>query len=152
MTTLSSFLYPSGQAGLPGEVAFTGLTKITDSGGYVYSRITNTGVGNGGFPPDGSPTNFVTLNKGTYLVTYFCMAYSTGAEGRLSMKVRVGTTYIHTGAQPANRLNGSFECAVTESIPVVITEDATIVAIYGACLGAGLNSSGSEMYAVRLTR
>jgi hypothetical protein len=132
-------------AGVIGESALTGTTLRSGTGGTAYT-VRSTTVPN----VSGSVETLmigITLNKGVYLVSGHANGYSNTGVNFVT-NFRIGATAI-----TANRLVTLAAGAAADSffsIPVTITSDNTVVAIYGSVSFGTAGTWGNEITAVRI--
>jgi hypothetical protein len=132
-------------AGVIGESALTGTTLRSGTGGTAYT-VRSTTVPN----VSGSVETLmigITLNKGVYLVSGHANGYSNAGVNFVT-NFRIGATAI-----TANRLVTLAAGAAADSffsIPVTITSDNTVVAIYGSVSSGTAGTWGNEITAVRI--
>ncbi len=129
--------------GFVGEVTSGGTSIVSGTGGSTYTKHTTTNPGSG----TSVEVNFVTLNKGNYLIGGFCLGASTSA-GNLTSSIRIG------GVQVTNDLVEYCATGVVTqhsygSVPIIITADSTKVSIYAKFDSGTISAGSSDMWYIR---
>lgn len=130
-----------GQAVAAGYVGETLGTERAGSGGKTYSVQTNTAL-------TGSPGAVVslTLNKGIYYVSANTYSY-TSSTANLTATMRLGGSAItESRATLTNVSNPGF---LSFSLPITVTADGVVVALYAETSGTGTGQN-HEMWAIRI--
>lgn len=129
-------------SGLVGEM-FGTLSSGTN--GYTYITTNTTALlANSVF----SSVISRTFNKGIYFISCSTQCYST-QEAALMAYIKVGGTAIN-GAKHVRTGPSARGCA-TQSLPIAITADNTLVELWAACdATSGVGGAYNEFYAVRI--
>jgi hypothetical protein len=132
-------------AGMVGESALSGTTVRSGTNGDTYSVRSSTVPNVSGSVLTSMIA--ITLNKGNYLVSGHVNGYSNAGVNFVT-NLQVGATAV-----VANRLVTLAANAATDSffcIPIRITADNTVVAIYGAVTSGTAGTWGNELFATRI--
>jgi hypothetical protein len=141
-------------SGLPGNTTGNAIasgyvgelfgTQRAGTGGSSYSTRATTA-----FPSSIGSLVSYTLNKGVYLVSYMLGGYTASGTSNVESYIYVGgvavTTLLRSDATTAGITGG------TASVPIVISSDSTVVAVYGLVNGGlSVTAPTQEMHIVRI--
>lgn len=108
-----------------GQIAFTGLTQRSGTGGYSYSVQASADAGVGSY----STVASIDLDKGVYIVFgTHQSSLSTVGTGRLYVQISVEGTAV-TSSRWSALVTNTQEASAQCMAPIVITADATTVAL-----------------------
>jgi microcystin-dependent protein len=133
----------SGAAIETGKVGENPGTLSSGTGGFTNKTTTTTNW-------TSTPASLVsqTLNKGVYIVSAGGKFTGAGSAGNASFNLRVGGTAVTSTFQGQYAASGEYAYS-TPAVPVVISADATAVALWGAASGTSAYTV-NDLYIVRI--